>query len=70
MKTYTTIQGDMFDRIAKTVYGDEKRMDALLEANPGHIGTVVFPAGVALNIPDLPTASADTGGLPPWRARP
>lgn len=32
-KTYTTVQGDMWDSIAYKVYGKEYGMDALLKAN-------------------------------------
>ena len=35
MNIYTTIQGDMWDSIAKKVYGTEKAMDILMKANPG-----------------------------------
>ena len=30
MNTYTTIQGDMWDSIAKKVYGTERAMDILM----------------------------------------
>ncbi len=63
--TYTTTQGDMWDFIAKRVYGTESAMNVLLSANLKHINTVVFSAGVELTVPDYsaPTSSS----LPPWR---
>ena len=33
MKTYTTIQGDMWDSIAYKLYGDEKYMCQLMKSN-------------------------------------
>ena len=70
MQKYITIQGDMFDSIAKAIYSDGKRMDALLTANPEHMGIVVFSAGVALNIPTLLKEAPASDGMPPWRAKP
>lgn len=55
MKTYRTEQGDTWDLIALRVYpdiGGEKLMDVLMDANPEHINTVIFPANIKLNIPD------------------
>ena len=42
MNTYTTIQGDMWDSIAKKVYGTERAMDILMKANPEHLSVAVF----------------------------
>lgn len=64
-KTYTTIQGDMWDAIAKQKYGTENAMNVLLEANREYSDTVVFSAGVVLNLPDYDAPSPDA--LPPWR---
>lgn len=64
-KTYTTIQGDMWDLIAKRLYDDEKALNVLLEANPAYLDTVVFPAGIVLVVPEY-TAPV-TSMLPPWR---
>lgn len=65
MNKYTTIQGDMWDGIAKKVYGTETAMNVLLNANPEHIGTVVFSAGIVLDVPDYTAPTPDL--LPPWR---
>ncbi|UPK45897.1 tail protein X [Paenibacillus pabuli] len=65
MTTYTTVQGDMWDRIAHNLAGTEAATTALLQANPDFIEYVVFPAGIVLNIPDFTVdVPAD---LPPWR---
>lgn len=64
-KTYTTIQGDMWDMIAKRLYDDEAALNVLLETNPAYIDTVVFPAGVVLVVPEYNAPA--TSILPPWR---
>lgn len=51
-KTYYTIQGDMWDGIAKKLYDDESGVNALLEANQQYADIVVFPAGIILDVPD------------------
>ncbi len=65
-KIYTTIQGDMWDGIAKKVYGTEDAINVLLEANQSYNDIVIFSAGTVLVIPDYIT-QADTSLLPPWR---
>jgi len=62
---YLTIQGDTWDGIAFKQYGSERHMNLLMNANPPHIRTVIFSAGVELTIPVLPVDQADT--LPPWK---
>lgn len=64
-KTYTTVQGDMWDIIALKVYRDENCMSYLLEANQAYKDTAVFPAGVEIACPDLPATASQL--LPPWR---
>ena len=65
MNKYTTIQGDMWDAIAKKKYGTEKAMNVLLEANQAYKDTVVFSAGVVFTLPEYKAPTPDT--LPPWR---
>lgn len=62
---YTTTQGDMWDLIAKKVYGTELALNVLLAANLKHINTVVFSGGVVLNLPTYSAPKSST--LPPWR---
>jgi phage tail protein X len=65
IRTYTTKAGDTWDIVAYREYGDEFRMTELQQANPDHLGVLMFDAGVVLQIPDveIPTASV----LPPWK---
>ena len=64
-RTYTTIQGDMWDLIAKRLYNDEASLNILLEANQQYADIVVFPAGIVLEVPEY-TAPV-TSMLLPWR---
>lgn len=64
-KTYRTVQGDMWDSIAKAVYGSEDGMAKLLEANEDYAEIVVFQAGVTLAVPEW--EAPKTSSLPPWR---
>lgn len=62
---YRTIQGDTWDMIAKKVYGAEKHLDYLMANNFPLLDYFIFPAGIAVNIPELPADIPDD--LPPWR---
>ncbi len=64
-KIYRTVQGDMWDSIAKSCYGSELGMNALMEANCRYIDIVVFPAGIELTVPEY--NKPETSNLPPWR---
>jgi hypothetical protein len=63
--TYTTKEGDRWDRIALAVYGSEMHSDWLMKNNIQHIGTYALSAGIVLNTPDLPEETETS--LPPWR---
>ena len=52
-KTYTTIQGDMWDGIAYKQLGDVKYTDLLMNANTQYRKVYIFSAGVELVIPDI-----------------
>lgn len=65
MESYITIQGDTWDIIALKTMGSEKLMGQLIEANIEYADTVVFGAGIKLNVPEY-TAPADDL-LPPWK---
>ena len=67
VNTYTTKQGDMWDTIAYTVYGSEYQLHILMDANPQHITTVIFPAGIVLAVPEI--AVSQPQNLPPWKVR-
>lgn len=62
---YTTISGDKWDFIAYKVYGDEKAVSLLMQANIQYIDTTVFSAGVQLVTPPY-NAQKDVSMLPPW----
>lgn len=64
-RVYKTIQGDTWDGIAVKVYGDEKYMNELFEANQAYREIIIFPANVSLSLPDIQTQT--TTILPPWK---
>lgn len=65
MKTYTTIQGDTWDMIAYKTLGNTSYTDRLAAVNPEHVGTLLFPAGVTLHLPDIEEKTSYN--LPPWK---
>lgn len=67
MNIYVTVQGDMWDSIAKKVYGTENAMDALMKANPEHLSVAVFGAGVEILLPQFTAQQAERAAAPPWR---
>lgn len=64
-KTYTTVQGDMWDSIAYAQMGDVAYTDKLMQLNQQYLDYYTFPAGIVLVLPD-PINNVD-GGLPPWK---
>lgn len=66
MRTYTTVQGDMWDSIAHNQMGDVKYTHALMKANMEHIGVYIFSSGVVLNIPEVDENKTESV-LPPWK---
>lgn len=66
MKTYTTVQGDMWDSIAYATLGSCAHTDKLINENPEYRETYIFPAGIVLTLPDV-DATAEKNELPPWR---
>ncbi|MRN51994.1 tail protein X [Paenibacillus monticola] len=65
MIVYKTVQGDTWDGISYKVYGQANLMTLLLNANPGHAGTVILSGNISLTVPDKPADASET--LPPWR---
>ncbi len=63
-KTYKTVQGDQWDLVSYKMYGNERYMHVLLEANPEYQDLTVFPAGLTLTCPDIPTPQSIFS--PPW----
>jgi phage tail protein X len=66
LEKYTTIQGDMWDSISKKLYGNEKHVKELIEANKSYLSTLVFSDGVVLNVPEI-TTEEEIVNIPPWR---
>ena len=64
--TYTTKAGDIWDAIAYRELGSCKYVTALMNANRRYLGTLIFGAGVELNLPDIEPETRTTK-LPPWR---
>lgn len=64
-KTYTTIQGDMWDSIAHSQLGDVAYTDKLMNLNTTYRHYYIFPAGITLTLPDLVEEINNT--LPPWK---
>lgn len=67
MRHYRTIQGDTWDIIAARTWpdlGGELLTSKLIAQNPDYIDTVIFPAGIILDIPDIETPAVKN--LPPW----
>ncbi|NLT94871.1 MAG: phage tail protein [Clostridia bacterium] len=65
MTEYVTIQGDTWDLISFKVFGNERYMLNLIEANPQYHNIVVFPANIKLIIPEIQIPISNR--LPPWK---
>lgn len=64
-RTYTTVQGDMWDCIAYTQLGSVSHTDKLINANLQYREYYIFPAGIVLTLPEI-SPEADKS-LPPWK---
>ena len=65
MSTYTTIQGDTWDLISFKIFGEEKYMRYLIEANWDLADVLSFSSGVEISIPELPEETDEDA--PFWR---
>lgn len=65
-KVYTTIQGDTWDLISYKVYGNEKYVGIIMQANFPLLDYTVFPSNIKINIPALPDEETDNS--PEWRS--
>lgn len=65
--TYRTVQGDTWDIISKKQYGSEKFVDVLITENYKQRNTMIFGAGVVINVPDVSEDVQQSQNLPPWR---
>lgn len=65
MDIFVTTQGDCWDLLAYELYGDEKYMQLLIEANWPLLEILVFPSGVEIFVPDMPDEEDEDS--PFWR---
>ena len=65
MDLYVTVQGDCWDSLAFELYGDEKYMQLLIEANWPLLDYLVFPSGIEIFVPDMPDEEDEDA--PFWR---
>lgn len=63
--TTTTRLGDTFDTVAFRELGSCRHTEKLINANRAHVDTVIFKAGVELELPDV--TNERKLKLPPWR---
>lgn len=63
---YTTIQGDTWDSIAYKLFGAEKYMKNLIEANQELLEILIFSSGITINVPEIP--KEETEDAPIWRS--
>lgn len=65
---YITKQGDMWDFIAWKVYGNEKMLGELLNADENReiMDIYIFPAGIKVWCPEVAEQAA-ASDLAPWR---
>ncbi len=63
-REYITKSGNVWDGIAKDVYGSESYVSFLMANNQEYLEYFVFPEGVCLAVKDLPV---DNSALPDWR---
>lgn len=67
MKTYTTVQGDMWDSIAYCQLGSVAYTDLLMRQNLQYHDIYIFPAGIVLELPEVDAVSKTASSLPPWK---
>ena len=66
MTRYKPNKGEMWDNIAYTLYGDEKKATDLIAVNPRLADLIVFTGKEEITIPDT-IESIDDSTLAPWR---
>lgn len=65
MTSYVTKSGDTFDMIAYRQLGSCNFTPDVINANRNFIPTMIFSAGVKLNIPEV--EKSKSASLPPWK---
>ena len=68
MAAYLTRDGDMLDAVCQEHYGRQSgAVEAVLEANPGLADQgPLLPAGLLIELPELPAESRDSGAVRLW----
>lgn len=68
MQTYTTVQGDTWDIIARSIYGDELKATHLMQErkNITLLDYQIFPAGIEVAVPDVYDDLPEED-IPEWR---
>ena len=64
-RAYITAQGDMWDSISHSQLGDAAHTDKLLSLNRHLLDYYIFPAGIAIQLPEAGADAPDV--LPPWK---
>ena len=67
MLSYTTIQGDTWDIIARKLWNRETMCSELMNVNPDYAQTIIFSAGIVLNVPEVSVPVSVTTA--PWRVK-
>jgi len=65
-KIYITQEGECWDEISKKVYGTEKLMHVLLEANPELRNYLILPGNAKVVCPEVEVENLPKV-LPPWK---
>lgn len=68
VRTYRTVQGDMWDSIAYAQLGSTSHTDKLINANLQYLDYYIFPAGITLVLPEVEEAASESS-LPPWKRK-
>jgi hypothetical protein len=67
-RTYTASQGEAWDQAARSLWGQERLMHKLWEANPQYREVVFFSGGEILQVPQIEIVPS-AGKLPPWKQK-
>lgn len=63
-RVYKTKSGDVWDQIAKEMYGSESHVSFLMAQNQEYLEYFIFPEGICLSAEELPENESP---LPDWR---
>lgn len=66
-RTYTTVQGDMWDSIAQYQMGSVAYTDKLMRQNQQYLDLYIFPAGIVLELPEAEAPADTVSTLLPWK---